>query len=245
MGGYTPVFDTVFDGTLCGQWPTLPVWLTILPLADWRGHIDMTLQAIAVRTGWPLDLLRQGIAELCKPDPYSRSKAEEGRRLIPIDPARNWGWRVVNIEVYRRKCRDANDVADGKAAERAKRYRDRHAASRAVTSPHASSSNSDSDSDSDSDRKKKPEARVSRALVLHESLPKPEWELWIEHRREKRWPCDPRTLRMQLSELAKHDRETQAEMIRRSINAGWQGIFPPRGTVNGKHPEDTGWRPTE
>ena len=51
MAGYTPVFDSVFHGTLCGRWPTLPVWLTILPRADKTGHLDMTSQAMSALTG--------------------------------------------------------------------------------------------------------------------------------------------------------------------------------------------------
>lgn len=163
--GYTPVFDTVFDGSMCGQWPVLPVWLTLLPLADWRGHIDMTPQAIAGRTGWPLELLLQGIRELCEPDPDSRSKEEEGRRLVPIDPERSWGWRVVNIDLYRRRCRDANDVAEGRAAERAKRYRERHAPSRAVTSSHVTSPDSDSYTNSYTDSEKKPPRKKTSSSV--------------------------------------------------------------------------------
>lgn len=124
MAGYTPVFDTVFNGTLCGKWPELPVWLTLLPLADWQGHIDMTPEAIAARTGWPLNLLLQGIEILCQPDPRSRSKEEDGRRLILIDPERQWGWRVVNIQKYRERSRDQNRVADGRHAEKMRKWRE-------------------------------------------------------------------------------------------------------------------------
>lgn len=120
--GYTPVFDSVFHGTLCGKWPTLPVWLTILPMADKNGHIDMTFQAMAALTGWPIDLLKQAIAELSSPDPDSRSEANEGRRLLPLDPGRSWGWMVVNHGAYREKARltakSAREVESGKNKDR-------------------------------------------------------------------------------------------------------------------------------
>jgi len=130
VSGYTPVFDTVFDGTLCGRWPTLPVWLTILPMADKNGHIDMTYQAIAARSGWPLELLKQAIAELMAPDPESRTAECEGRRLELLDPAnRQWGWRVINHVQYRNKARkaayDTDRTASGADAER-KRHSVRH-----------------------------------------------------------------------------------------------------------------------
>lgn len=117
MSGYTPVFDTVFQGTLCGKWPTLPVWLSILPLADKNGRIDMTPEAIAALTGWPIDMLQKGLAELCRPDPRSRSKAEGGARLKLIDDTRDWGWLVVNHSQYREKARlmakAAKEVSEG------------------------------------------------------------------------------------------------------------------------------------
>lgn len=137
MSGYTPVFDTVFDGTLCGRWPTLAVWLTILPMADKHGHIDITYQAIATRSGWPLELLKQAIAELMAPDPESRTADCEGRRLELLDPAnRQWGWRVVNIQIYRDKASGRNQIDDGRNAAKVKRYRDRHRPTPADTGKH-------------------------------------------------------------------------------------------------------------
>jgi hypothetical protein len=123
MAGYTPVFDSVFDGTLGGRWPTLPVWLSLLPLADKNGEINLTPQQISARTGWPLDLLTKGIDELMQPDAESRSKVEDGRRLVLIDPdSRSWGWYVVNHERYREKARkqayDAQRTASGDDAAR-------------------------------------------------------------------------------------------------------------------------------
>ena len=71
--------------------------------------------------------------------------------------------------------------------------------------------------------------RAAAPLVLHESLPKAEWEDWIAKRRQKRWPLDDLTLRKQLEILAAHDTETQKRMLNDSIQAGWQGVFHPKG----------------
>lgn len=154
MSGYTPVFDSVFNGTLCGKWPTLPVWLTILPMADKNGVIDMTPQAMSAVTGWPLDLLKQAIDELCAPDPESRSDEHEGRRLELIDSHRSWGWRVVNHGKYKEKARklsyDTERTASGKDAERKKA--ERAAKSREVPrSPDAPRDIPLSDADTDTD----------------------------------------------------------------------------------------------
>ena len=39
--------------------------------------------------------------ELLKPDPVSRSKQADGRRIVPLDSHRDWGWIIVNYQHYR------------------------------------------------------------------------------------------------------------------------------------------------
>lgn len=177
MSGYTPVFDSVFHGTLCGQWPTLPVWLTILPLADKNGHIDMTYQAIAALTGWPLDLLKQAIGTLTEPDPDSRSAEEEGRRLVLLDQTnRQWGWRVVNHGQYREKARkqmqQIASTESGRDAERKRIERERarlaaHRPSPPMSSdvqsrPAESGADRLSDADADADARGRARKRAAR-----------------------------------------------------------------------------------
>jgi len=124
MAGYTPVFAEIYTGSLYGKWPAAAVWASLLPLADKHGYIDMSLQAIAGMTGWPVDLLEQGIDQLMQPDPNSRTPDEDGRRLMPIDPNRAWGWVLVNHGKYREKARlqskAAREVETRKNAERMK-----------------------------------------------------------------------------------------------------------------------------
>lgn len=99
------MFNTVFDGSLYGKWPESAVWLTMLALCDKRGNVDMSFQAVAGRTGWPMDLLVRGIGALMQPDPASRSSSEDGRRLVALAEGRGWGWHVVNHAIYREKAR--------------------------------------------------------------------------------------------------------------------------------------------
>lgn len=152
MSGYTPVFRTVFDGTLHGKWPQTGVWLALLAMADRHGHIDRSPQAIASDIGLDVSTLLSCIEEFCAPDPMSRTREHNGRRLELLDPERPWGWRVVNHGKYREKARkaayDADRTASGRDAERKR-------AERTVVPPRPDASRagplSDSDSDSDSD----------------------------------------------------------------------------------------------
>ncbi len=105
MSGYTPVFDSIFTGTLCGKYPDTAAWLFLLALADKNGVVDMTPQYIATVTGMPAEILMDCIDRFIQPDPHSRSSAEEGRRLILLNTERNWGWKIVNHAAYREKAR--------------------------------------------------------------------------------------------------------------------------------------------
>lgn len=67
------------------------------------------------------------------------------------------------------------------------------------------------------------------ALREHDTLPREEWGEWLAYRKSKRWPCDATTLKKQLKFLARHDCETQREIIDTSIRSGWQGLFPLKG----------------
>jgi hypothetical protein len=115
---YAPAFNTCYEGSLYGKWPAGPVFMSVfIPLMDKNGEVDTVPEQLAHKTGWPLELLMQGIEMLMQPDPRSRSKAHEGRRLVPIDPDRPWGWRVVNAAAYREKARllakSAREVESG------------------------------------------------------------------------------------------------------------------------------------
>lgn len=122
MSGYTPVFGSIFQGTLCGKYPDTAAWLFLLALADKNGEVDMTAQFISAVTGMPVDDLTACIERFMQPDPCSRSAAEEGRRLVLIDQSRPWGWRIVNHGYYREKARlaakNAREVEEGRNAER-------------------------------------------------------------------------------------------------------------------------------
>src|ERR1700739_4108015 len=125
--GFTMVYGSIYDGSLMGQWPAAPVFATLLPLADKNGNIDLRLELIVFKTGWPIDLLKQGIEQLMQSDPHSRNKEKDGRRLEPIDPDRPWGWHVVNHKFYREKSRLAAKntfwTESGRDAERKRNKR--------------------------------------------------------------------------------------------------------------------------
>lgn len=123
--GYAPLFDSLATGTLCGRWPDIGLWPIVLSLKDRNGVVDVTPDYLSRVTGLSLPDVVACMSRFCEPDPYSRSSAEEGRRLVLLEPERrNWGWRVVNSGLYREKARLQNrDAARTESGDDAARKR--------------------------------------------------------------------------------------------------------------------------
>lgn len=108
---YAKIFESIYDGSLRKDWRALVTFQQLLVLCDEEGFIDKTPDAISARTTIPIEIIQAGITELASPDPESRSQEEEGRRIVLINPARKWGWRIVNYTNYR-EIRSKEDLRD-------------------------------------------------------------------------------------------------------------------------------------
>lgn len=101
---YGKLFAQMFDGSLRakGPWQAIVTFQQMIILCDKRGVIDMTPEAISARTSIPVKILNIGIQFLEQPDTESRTPDEEGRRIVRLSDEREWGWRIVNYEHYRK-----------------------------------------------------------------------------------------------------------------------------------------------
>lgn len=98
--GYTKLFSSIVTSTIWRETKeTKIVWITMLALADRDGVVEASVPGLA-------DLAKVSIAEceaalgvLLNPDPYSRTKDNDGRRIEAIDG----GWRLLNHAKYREK----------------------------------------------------------------------------------------------------------------------------------------------
>lgn len=212
MSGYTPVFRSIYSGSLFGQWPAAAVMATILPLCDPQGRIDLHPKAIAAMTGWPQPLLEQGIAQLSEPDPESRTDVAEGRRLVLLDESRAWGWQVVNFAAYREKARlmakSAREVATGSNKKRLT------AGDRRRPPVNASKTQTQTQTN------KKEEGAVAPGLDVKA------WETWVAYRLEIRRPigaCSVEAAQKKMAALG----ADQMAAVENSIANGWQGLFAP------------------
>ena len=98
MEGYTKLFSGIVMSTV---WTydsdTKVIWVTMLALADERGHVVGTVPGLAKVAGVSIEATRRALETFMAPDPDSGSKEFGGRRIEPIDR----GWFLINHGKYR------------------------------------------------------------------------------------------------------------------------------------------------
>ncbi len=133
MSGFTKLFGSILESTV---WETPPttriVWITMLAMSDQDGVVEASIPGLAKRAGVSIADCESALRLFASPDPYSRSKELDGRRIVEIDG----GWLLVNYEKYRRKLDKEEQRIKAAERQRRKRERDRNA-SRPVTESHA------------------------------------------------------------------------------------------------------------
>lgn len=99
--------------------PVRLVWITLLILCDTEGYVGASVPGIASAAGVTLQDAEDALRRLQEPDPYSRTKTNEGRRLAVTER----GWQVLNfIEHLDRLSSERT-----KARDRMRRHRERKA----------------------------------------------------------------------------------------------------------------------
>ena len=100
---YGKVFRQMYKGSMFRTgWEAIVTMQQFIVLADRDGIVDMTLEAIAAETTIPLEVLQKGLGVLMSPDPNSRTPDEDGKRVELLDERRDWGWRLINFQKYRK-----------------------------------------------------------------------------------------------------------------------------------------------
>lgn len=124
MEQFGKIFASFFSSSIIETaLPTRFLFMSMIVLSDRDGRVDMTAQALARQVNMPLADVEKAIEELLAPDPHSRTREFEGRRLLPIDSERGWGWIVANKEQYYR--RSSKEDTREKTAARVARHRAR------------------------------------------------------------------------------------------------------------------------
>jgi hypothetical protein len=121
------------------------VFIGMIVLSDRKGRIDITVESLARRLNLSVDAVSGALAVLGAADESSRTPDYGGRRVIPIDESRSWGWIVVNKEQYR--AGDVDDDAVRVAArERKRRQRQQENSNSSFTEDSSNTKNKDTPS---------------------------------------------------------------------------------------------------
>lgn len=94
---YTKLFSSITESTVWGEsYSTRVVWVTMLAMADAQGDVYGAIPGLARRANVTLQEVEKALAAFLSPDPYSRTKDDDGRRIAVIDG----GWRLINHAKY-------------------------------------------------------------------------------------------------------------------------------------------------
>ncbi len=213
---FAKVFSQIFDSSIAEDYNCRRMFMDLLVLADSTGAVDMTVEAISRRTNVPVEEVVKYVKELCQPDTKSRSKLEEGKRLIPLDSNRDWGWKIVNYQHYRK----VRDEAARREYFRDKQREHRKKSKKAVKDVVLTDVNPNG-------QLLTPSSASSSSLS--EKVQKVFTE-WIPVRKAmgkapKNWD---KMFEKQADWLKQFKESDQVEILEQSIRNNWQGLFEPK-----------------
>ncbi len=245
---YVKVFRQIFESSIAEDYTLRHLFMDLLVLADIDGIVDMTHESIARVTNVPIEIVRATIEELERADPKSRSDAQEGRRIVRLDDHREWGWKIVNYEVYRnirdeeaRRAYFREKKREQRAKARVQKCHSGHGLSNPVLDcPTLSNVSTHTEAEADTDKTPLPpsEKKPTRKLAADWStVPLPLFlesvqfrdalGHWIDHRKIKRDPLTQHALELLVKECESWGQEESIRNIEHSIKKGWKGVYAP------------------
>jgi hypothetical protein len=148
---FTKLFSSITDSSIWAEdHPTVRLWITLLAMADRNGYVGASIPGLAGRARITVTETEAALAKFLAPDPYSRSKEFDGRRIEVADR----GWVLLNHARYREQ-RDGEARREwDRNRKRERRDRDRTAvdsggmsASGAESPPRSAHAEADADSE--------------------------------------------------------------------------------------------------
>ena len=81
---YGKVFLSIFTGSLYGQYEATVMMMACVVLSDRDGVLDYTPESLAGATGFPLDVVKEGLKQLQQPEP-AKVRGQNAWRKSQID----------------------------------------------------------------------------------------------------------------------------------------------------------------
>ena len=114
MAGFAKLYSSILTSTIWGEdHATVRVWIAMLATADADGIVEGSVPGFARLANVTVDEMKAALERLRAPDPDSRTKEHEGRRIEDIEG----GWLILNHGKYRAQ-------AQAKEGSRAPYYRE-------------------------------------------------------------------------------------------------------------------------
>lgn len=122
MAGYTKLHSTILLSSVwCESHTTRIVWIAMMALADQDGIVSASVPGLAGAAKVTLAECTEALALFLAPDPHSRTKDNEGRRVAEVDG----GWHLLTHGKHRELLSREDQLAKQRA--RQQRYRDKKA----------------------------------------------------------------------------------------------------------------------
>ena len=134
-----------------------------MAMADRNGEVQASIPGLASVARVPVESVVVAINKFMSPDPFSRTKDDEGRRICEI----KGGWLLLNHAEYRKLASDEDRKT--KAAERQQRARDRK---KVVTLPSRQISQAEAEAEAEAVKDSTLVASLPAAGALKEKTPK-------------------------------------------------------------------------
>ena len=100
MAGFTKLFSSIVTSSIWVEDDkVLRVWIAMLSQCDAKGKVEGSIPGFASLCRMGRDEMERILILLSSPDPDSRTKEFDGRRILPIPG----GWQVLNYLSYREK----------------------------------------------------------------------------------------------------------------------------------------------
>lgn len=120
MNGYTKLFTSILASTIWREDDkTRLVWITMLAMSGKDGVVEGSIPGLADFAKVSIEDCEMALKKLMEPDPYSRSKEHEGRRIEEVDG----GWLILNRSKYREKM--GSDERRAYKAAKQREYREK------------------------------------------------------------------------------------------------------------------------
>lgn len=235
---YTKLFSSITESTIVSEpVATRWLWVTLLAMANAQGEVYGSIPGLARRANLTIEETERGLATFYAPDPYSRTKENEGRRIEAMGGGD--GWVLLNHAKYA-AIRNEAERADYKRQWDRENRPSGHA--RQSDSSPTKSDTSDSSPISptapttpalaltpkEKKEHKKKQPQQAATFVIPPWLDSVVWAAFLEMRRKKRAPATVHACGLVITELIKlRDKGFRPEdVLNQSIRNTWTDVYP-------------------